>query len=104
MNKDCYLHFYNLYKPLFIETDANKVRLGGALLQTEEDLKDSEIEDDTLPMTFQLKPVVYASKSLMSTEQNYSNIECKALGVLHSLEKFTHMLFILLQITDHYSP
>ena len=69
MNQDCYLQFYSPNKPLFIETDANKIRLGRALLQTEEDLKESEIEDDTLPITFQLKPVAYASKSLMNTEQ-----------------------------------
>ena len=62
MNKDCYFHVYNPNKPLFIETDASKVRLGGALLQTEEKLKESEIEDDTLPMTFQLKPAAYALK------------------------------------------
>ena len=48
MNKDCYLCFYNPNKSLFIETDARKFRLGGALLQTEEDLKENEIEDDTL--------------------------------------------------------
>ena len=87
--------------PLFIETDASKVGVGGVLLLAEENLKESEIEDDTLPMTFQLKPVAYASKSLTSTE-NYSNIECEALGVLHSLEKFHHYCFGHVHIiTDH---
>ena len=54
-------------------------------------------------MTFQLKPVAYASKSLASTEQNYSNIECEALGVLHSCEKFHHYYFghVVHIITDH---
>ena len=68
MNKDFYLCFYNPNKPLFIETDVSKVGLSRALLQTEEDLKESEIEDDSLPLTFQLKPVTYALKSLTSTE------------------------------------
>ena len=104
VNKDCYLTFYNPNKPPFIETDASKVKLGRSLLQTEEDLKEYEIEDDTLtlPMAFQLKPVAYASKSLMSVEQNYSNIEHEALCVLHSLEKFHHYCFGHVHIiTDH---
>ena len=103
VNKDCYLCFYNPNKSLLIETDASKVGLGQAMLQTEEDLKESKIEDDTLPMTFQLKPVAYASKSLMRTEQNYSNVECVALGGLHSLEKFHHYCFgcVVHIIIDH---
>ena len=39
----------------------------------------------------------------MSMEQNYSNIEHEALGVLHSLEKFHHYCFgcVVHIITDH---
>ena len=103
MNKDCYLCFYNPNKSLFIETDASKVRLGRALLQTEKDLKEYEIEYYTLPMLFQLKAVMYASKSFMSTEQNYSNIGLEALGVLNSLKNFHHYCFchVIHIISDH---
>ena len=64
---------------------------------------ENDITDDTLPESFQLKLVAYASKSLTTAEQNYSNIECEALGVLHSLEKFHHYCYgcVVHVITDH---
>ena len=46
-----------------------------ALLQMEKPCYENDITDDTLPESFQLKPVAYASKSLTTAEQNYSNIE-----------------------------
>ena len=54
-------------------------------------------------MTFQLKLVAYASKSLMSTGQNYSNIKHEGLGVQHNLEKIHHYCFgnVVHIITDH---
>lgn len=57
----------------------------------------------TLPESFQLKLVAYASKSLTTAEQNYSNIEREALGVFHSLEKFHHYCYghVVHVITNH---
>ena len=40
-----------------------------------------------------LRPITFTSKSLMSTEQRYSNIEREALGTQHGLEKFHHYCF-----------
>ena len=39
----------------------------------------------------------------MGVESRYSNIKCKALGILHGLEKFHHYCFVreVLVITDH---
>ena len=93
MNKDCCLRYYNPNLAVFIESDASKVGLGAALLQTEKPCYENDITDDTLLESFQLKPVAYASKSLTTAEQNYSNIEHEALGLLHSLEKFHHYCY-----------
>ena len=103
MNKDCCLRYYNPNLAVFIESDASKVGLGSALLQMEKPCYENDITDDTLPESFQLKPVAYASKSLTTVEQNYSNIEHEALGVLHSLEKFHHYCYgcVVHVITDH---
>ena len=50
-----------------------------------------------------LHPIAFAGKSLTGAEQRYSNIERKALGILHGLEKFHHYCFgkKVLIITDH---
>ena len=96
MNKDCCLWYYNPNLALFIESDAGKVGLGVALLQMEKPCYDNDITDDTLPESSQLKPVAYASKSLTTAEQNYSNIEHEALGVLHSLENFITTVMVVL--------
>ena len=47
--------------------------------------------------------IPFASKSLFSAEWHYSNIECKALIILHGLEKCHHHCFIstVCVITDH---
>ena len=50
-----------------------------------------------------LRPVFYASKTLTSTESNYSNIECEMLGVVFSMLHFKHFMYDLQIhiITDH---
>ena len=40
-----------------------------------------------------LRPVFHASKTLMSTESNYSNIECEMLGVVFSELHFKHFTY-----------
>ena len=50
-----------------------------------------------------LWPIVLASKSLTGAESRYSNLECKALGIIHGLEKFHHYCFgrNIIIVTDH---
>ena len=50
-----------------------------------------------------LRPVSYASKTLTSSESNYSNIECELLGVLFSVLHFNHFTYRckVHMITDH---
>ena len=50
-----------------------------------------------------LRPIAFASKSLPSAEQRYSNITREALGILHGLERFHHYCFAkeVSIITDH---
>ena len=76
MSKDCLIQFYDPQKPLYIECDASNQGIGCVLLQP----------DDNIPSTLKdgiptnLRPVVYASKSLSEVEQNYANIEHELLG------------------------
>ena len=94
------MKFYDDTKLLFLETDAAGISLGAALLQLRDNMN---CPKDTAPDNTILCPVAFASKSLTCAEQRYSNIKCKALGILHGLEKFHHYCFGMevLVITDH---
>ena len=50
-----------------------------------------------------LRPISYASKTLSSTESNYSNIEHELLGLLFAFTHFKHFTFrrLVHVITDH---
>ena len=50
-----------------------------------------------------LRPISYASKTLSSTESNYSNIECELLDLLFAVTHFKNFTFgrLLHVITDH---
>ena len=50
-----------------------------------------------------LRSISYASKTLSSTESNYSNIECELLGVLFTITHFKHFTnrHTVHVITDH---
>ena len=100
MKADVCMKFYDDAKPLYLETDTSGVSLGAALLQ----LCDNTVcQKGIAPDNITLHPIAFASKSLMSVEWRYSNIECDALGILHGLEKFHHYCFgrEVLIITDH---
>ena len=94
------MKFYDDTKLLYLETDTSGIGLGAALLQ---------LRDNTTCQTYMapdstiLQPIAFASKSLTGAECRYSNIECKALGILHGLEKFPNYCFSreVLIITDH---
>ena len=62
-----------------------------------------ECGHDEVPDNVTLCPTTFASKSLLSAEQCYSNIEQEALGKLHGLEKFHHYCFAkeVCVISDH---
>ena len=94
------MEFYDDTKPLYLKTDTSGIGLRTALLQ----LRDSTAWQTHMPPDNTiLQPIAFASKSLMDAECRYSNIECKALGILHGLEKFHHYCFgrEVLVITDH---
>ena len=90
MKSDMCLKFYDDTKPLYLETDASRVGLGAALLQTHEGMT---CQKDTVPNNTILHPITFASKSLTVAEHGYSNIEREALGILHGLKKFHHYCF-----------
>ena len=72
------------YKPdldLFLETDASGKGIRMALLQSEENERNS------------LYPIAYGSKALTPAETRYTNIERELLGVVGALEKFHYFTF-----------
>ena len=97
---DVCMKFYNDAKPLYLETDASGVSLGAALLQ----LHDNTVcQKGIVPDNIALCLIAFASKSLISAEWRYSNIEHEVLGIQHGSEKFHHYCFgkEMLIITDH---
>ena len=97
---DMCMKFYADTKPLYLETDAYTIGLGAALLQMHEG---TACQKDIEPDNTTLHPIEFASKSLTGAECRYSNIERKALGILHGLKKFHHYCFAreVLIITNH---
>ena len=92
--------YYNIRKPLYLETDAWGLGLGATLLQARDDLNCGY--DEVLGNTM-LWPIAFTSKSLSNTEWLYNNIEKEAPRILHGLEKFNHYCFTheVLVITDN---
>ena len=68
------LRYFDPHAETVIETDASLKGLGAVLLQ-------------------EGKPVCYASKALTETKQQYSNIECKAVGIIWGLERFHYFIY-----------
>ena len=82
------------YKPeleLFLETDTSRKGIGMALLQSDNNEKES------------LYPIAYGSKTLTPAETQYANIERELLGVVGALEKFHYFTFEhpVTVLTDH---
>ena len=78
------LAYFDVKKTSIIQADASKKGLGAVLLQDG-------------------KPVIYASRSLTPTEQNYSNIERELLSVVFALERLHQYVYgstVTVQ-TDH---
>ncbi|GBG85119.1 hypothetical protein CBR_g39685 [Chara braunii] len=68
-----------LERPFIIETDARPTALGGVLIQADQEGKE--------------RPLRFESRTLNSTERNYSQFKKEALAVLHCLRIFRHYLF-----------
>ena len=59
--------------------------------------------NNEVPDNVALCPIAFASKILSSMQWQYSNVERKALGILHGLKKLQHYSFArkVHIITDH---
>ena len=98
VSNDVKLNFYDSNKPLYIEVDTSKKGIGAVMLQEDSIVKNTSNCD--IPNN--LHPISYASKTLSSTESNYSNIEHE-LGVLFAITHFKHFTYghTVCVITDH---
>ena len=90
IKSDMCMNFYDDTKPLHLETDASKVGLGAALLQTHEG---TTCHKDIVPNNTILHPITFASKSFTGAKCRYSNVDMEALGILHGLKMFHHYCF-----------
>ena len=68
------LQFYDVDRPVTIQTDASQSGLGSCLLQ-------------------QGRPIAYASRALTSAEQNYSQIEKEMLAICFACAKFHRYIY-----------
>ena len=84
---------------LYIEGDTSKKSTGAVMLQEDNIMKD----DSKSEIPTNLRPISYASKTLSTTESNYSNIERELLGLLFAVTHFKHFTYgrLVHIITDH---
>ncbi len=79
------LKYYDIDKPVTIQSDASKNGLGCCLLQ-------------------QGQPAAFASRALTRTEQNYAQIEKECLSIVFACQRFHHYLYgreTITAETDH---
>ena len=97
VSNDVKLQFYDSSKPLYIEVDTSKKGIGAVMLQEDTIMINCDSHHDSnhdsksgseIPKN--LRPISYASKTLSTTESNYSNIECELLGLLFVITLFKH--------------
>ena len=79
--------FHDVKELLYLETDASHVGLRGSLLQMRDRMQfaRNKASDNAA-----LQPLVFASKSFISTETQYGDIAREALSIFHGLKKFDH--------------
>ena len=80
------MQFYDETKPLYFESDASGIGHGTALLQTRDGMT---CPKDTAPDNTILRPITFASKSLTTAEQGYSNIKMRHWVYCMVLKNFT---------------
>ena len=99
VSNDVKLQFYDASKPLYIEVYTSKRGIGMAMLKQDNIMRD----DSKSGIPTNLRPISYASKTLSTTESNYSNIEHELLGLLFAVTHFKHFTCgrLVHVITDH---
>uniref|UniRef100_A0A8C7JBX1 Gypsy retrotransposon integrase-like protein 1 n=1 Tax=Oncorhynchus kisutch TaxID=8019 RepID=A0A8C7JBX1_ONCKI len=79
------LRYYDVMKPVTIQSDSSQRGLGCCLMQ-------------------EGQPVAFASRALTPTEQNYAQIEKECLSIVFSCQRFHHYLYgrdLVIAETDH---
>jgi hypothetical protein len=76
------MSYFDISKPVTIQSDASQNGIGAALIQ-------------------EGHPVAFASRSLTSTEERYAQIEKEMLAVVFACEKFDNFIYGLPSITVH---
>ena len=97
--KDMMLKYFDANLPIYIETDAKKKGIGVVLMQPDPNVQNTS--KTTVPNN--LRPVYYASRTLMTSDSNYSNIEREMLDMVFSVLHFEHFTYgcQVTVITDH---
>ena len=100
-SNDVKLQFYDASKPLYTEVDTSKKGIGAIMLQEDSIVRNDSKSGSDIPIN--LRPISYASKTLSTTELNYSNIEWELLGLLFTITHFKHFTYgrLVHIITDH---
>ena len=91
VSNDVKLQFYDSSKPFYIEVDTSKKGIGAVMLQEDIIMRNDLKSGNKIPTN--LRPISYTSKTLSTTELNYSNIECELLGLLFAITHFKHFTF-----------
>ena len=111
VSNDVKLQLYDSSKPLYIEVDTSKKGIGAVMLQEDTIVINHDSNCDSnhdsksgSEIPTNLRPISYTSKTLSTTESNYSNIECEILGLLFTVTHFKHFtyedLYMLLLTTN----
>ena len=89
--QDCVLAHYDVSKPLKLYCDVSSTGLGACLVHI------CILSDKSE------RPVAYALRTLTTPEQNYAQIECKALAIIFAVRRFHQYLYgrTFTLVTDH---
>ena len=82
VSSDVKLQFYDASKLLYTEVDTSKKGIGAVMLQQDSIVPNTAKSDEVLT---NLRPILYASKTLSSTDSNYLNIEHELLDLLFAV-------------------
>ena len=80
VKEDTCIKYYDVRKPLYLETDTSGAGLGDTLLQVRDNLN---CRYDEVPDNAILQPTAFNNKSQSSAAWQYSNMERGTLGILN---------------------